>query len=101
MKRLLFANKSTNSPLENKGKTAGVSLQSHIIVPRSTVDDEYINAMKRDPKILLTTSCDPSAPLTQFVKELKFVFPNTQRMNCGRQVISEIIETCRAHDFMM
>ncbi|KVH19090.1 Anticodon-binding [Cynara cardunculus var. scolymus] len=83
-------------------------------VPRSTIDDEYANANERDPKILLTTSHDPSAPLKQFVKsycaekqifngsylqELKLVFPNSQRMNRGGQVISEIIETCRAHDF--
>ncbi|CAI9783850.1 unnamed protein product [Fraxinus pennsylvanica] len=61
-------------------------------VPRSTIDDEYANAADRDPKILLTTSRNPSAPLTQFVKELKFVFPNAQRMNRGAQVISEIIE---------
>ncbi|XP_073037864.1 uncharacterized protein [Primulina eburnea] len=71
----------------------------HTAVPRSTIDDEYVNATNRDPKILLTTSRDPSAPLTQFVKELKFVFPNAQRMNRGGQVLSEIIETCRAHDF--
>ncbi|KAL2533469.1 Ribosomal RNA processing Brix domain protein [Abeliophyllum distichum] len=68
-------------------------------VPRSTIDDEYANAADRDPKILITTSRNPSAPLTQFVKELKFVFPNAQRMNRGAQVISEIIETCKAHDF--
>ncbi|MFS8014980.1 putative Brix domain-containing protein [Helianthus anomalus] len=68
-------------------------------VPRSTIDDEYANATERDPKILLTTSHDPSAPLKQFVKELKFVFPNSQRMNRGGQVISEIVETCRSHDF--
>lgn len=68
-------------------------------VPRTHIDDEYANATERDPKILLTTSRNPSAPLSQFVKELSFVFPNTQRMNRGGQVISEIIETCRAHDF--
>lgn len=38
------------------------------IVPRTHIDDEYANAMERDPKILLTTSRNPSAPLTQFVK---------------------------------
>ncbi|CAL5330640.1 unnamed protein product [Camellia sinensis] len=69
------------------------------IVPRTHIDDEYANASEKDPKILLTTSRNPSAPLTQFVKELKIVFPNAQRMNRGGQVISEIIETCRAHDF--
>ncbi|KAL6572923.1 hypothetical protein OROHE_002399 [Orobanche hederae] len=68
-------------------------------VPRSTIDDEYANAADRDPKILLTTSRNPSAPLTQFVKELKIVFPNAQRMNRGGQVIKEIVETCRSHDF--
>ncbi|GLT26078.1 hypothetical protein SLA2020_011650 [Shorea laevis] len=69
-------------------------------VPRTHIDDEYANATEQDPKILLTTSRDPSAPLIQFAKELKFVFPNVERMNRGNQVISEIIESCRAHDFM-
>ncbi|XP_039020013.1 U3 small nucleolar ribonucleoprotein protein IMP4-like isoform X1 [Hibiscus syriacus] len=69
------------------------------LVPKSHIDDEYANATVRDPKILLTTSRDPSAPLVQFVKELKFVFPNAERMNRGSQVISEIIESCRAHEF--
>ncbi|KAJ0038843.1 hypothetical protein Pint_23825 [Pistacia integerrima] len=68
-------------------------------VPKSHIDDEYANATERDPKFLLPTSLNPSAPLAQFVKELKFVFPNAQRMNRGSQVISEIIETCRAHEF--
>ncbi|KAG5577776.1 hypothetical protein H5410_057910 [Solanum commersonii] len=68
-------------------------------VPRSTIDDEYANAPEKDSKILLTTSRNPSAPRTQFVKELKIVFPNAQRMNRGGQVISEIIETCQSHDF--
>nr|XP_017223997.1 PREDICTED: U3 small nucleolar ribonucleoprotein protein IMP4 [Daucus carota subsp. sativus] len=68
-------------------------------IPRSTIDDEYASANEKDPKILITTSRNPSAPLTQFVKELKFVFPNAESMNRGGQVISEIIETCRAYDF--
>lgn len=42
------------------------------VVPHSTIDDEYANATERDPKILLTTSRNPSAPLTQFVKVVKF-----------------------------
>lgn len=66
---------------------------------KTDIDDEYANANVRDPKIMLTTSRDPSGPLTQFVKELKFVFPNSQRFNRGGQLISEIIETGRAHDF--
>ncbi|WOK93153.1 U3 small nucleolar ribonucleoprotein IMP4 [Canna indica] len=68
-------------------------------IPRTHIDDEYATALEKDPKILLTTSRNPSQPLTQFVKELKFVFPNSTRMNRGGQVISEIIESCRAHEF--
>jgi U3 small nucleolar ribonucleoprotein protein IMP4 len=67
-------------------------------VPKTHIDDEYAFAAEKDPKILLTTSRNPSAPLQQFVKELSIVFPNAQRMNRGNQVISEIIESCRSHD---
>lgn len=63
------------------------------------IDDEYAHAADRDPKILLTTSREPSSRLSQFVKELKIVFPNAQRINRGGQVITEIVETCRANDF--
>lgn len=66
---------------------------------RPAIDDEYANASDKDPKIMITTSHNPSAPLTQFVKEMKIVFPNAQKMNRGGQTQSEIIETCRAHDF--
>ncbi|XP_066351073.1 uncharacterized protein [Miscanthus floridulus] len=61
------------------------------------VDNEYATASVREPKILLTTSRNPSAALTQFVK-LKVVFPMSQRMNRGGQVISEIVESCWSHD---
>ncbi|CAL5008379.1 unnamed protein product [Urochloa decumbens] len=67
-------------------------------VPKSIVDNEYATANIREPKIMLTTSRNPSSPLVQFVKELKVVFPNSQRINRGGQVISEIVESCRSHD---
>jgi hypothetical protein len=35
---------------------------------KSSIDDEYSNAGIENPKILLTTSRDPSSRLTQFVK---------------------------------
>ena len=53
-------------------------------VQRTHVDDEYRNAGAREPKILLTTSRDPSSRLKAFAKELKLVFPNAQRMNRGK-----------------
>ncbi|XP_074292370.1 uncharacterized protein LOC141619241 [Silene latifolia] len=71
----------------------------HTAIPRSVIDDEYAKAAERDPKILITTARDPSQPLVQFAKELKFIFPNAERMNRGGQIINEIIESCRARDF--
>ena len=55
-------------------------------MPRSHIDDEYAHAQERDPKILISTSRDPSSRLVQFAKELKLVFPNAQRVNRGGQV---------------
>lgn len=37
-------------------------------VPRSHIDDEYAHAGEADPKVLLTTSRDPSSRLIQFAK---------------------------------
>lgn len=56
-------------------------------VPRSHIDDEYAHAEERDPKILVTTSRDPSTRLVQFAKEMKLVLPNAQRINRGGQVM--------------
>jgi len=67
--------------------------------PRTHIDDEYAYAGIRDPKILLTTSRDASSRLTQFVKELRYVFPNSQRINRGNTVIKEIVEAARNNDF--
>ncbi|KAF3437466.1 hypothetical protein FNV43_RR20219 [Rhamnella rubrinervis] len=111
--RLLYENKrkirealAEGKPIPTELRNEEAALRHQIdledentAVPRTHIDDEYANASEKDPKILLTTSRNPSAPLIQFTKELKYVFPNAQQMNRGGQVISEIIETCRAHDF--
>jgi len=68
-------------------------------VARTHVDDEYNKAGSRDPKILITTSRDPSSRLKAFAKELKLVFPNSQRMNRGNQVVPQMVEAARSHDF--
>jgi hypothetical protein len=68
-------------------------------VPRSHVDDEYASAGLREPKVLITTSRDPSSRLVQFAKELKLVLPNSQRINRGGQVVGELVEACRSHEF--
>lgn len=37
-------------------------------VPRTHIDDEYAKAGEADPKVLLTTSRDPSSRLVSFAK---------------------------------
>lgn len=68
-------------------------------VPRGHADDEYARAGERDPKVLLTTSRDPSSRLTQFAKEMRLVVPNAQRVNRGGMLLTELVEAGRAHDF--
>ncbi|KAJ2498497.1 snoRNA-binding rRNA-processing protein imp4 [Coemansia sp. RSA 1972] len=64
----------------------------------STQDDEYARAGIYDPKIVVTTSRDPSSRLQQFAKEMRLVVPNSQRINRGNYVIREIVETCKANE---
>ncbi|KAI8838176.1 anticodon-binding protein [Chytriomyces cf. hyalinus JEL632] len=66
--------------------------------PSSHIDDEYAQAGVNDPKVLITTSRDPSSRLQQFAKEMRLVFPGAQRINRGGYVMKEICDACRAND---
>lgn len=61
-------------------------------------DDEYRYAGVIDPKIVITTSRDPSSRLKQFVKELRLIFPNAQRMNRGNYEVKQLMHACKAND---
>ena len=54
----------------------------------ASADDEYVKANERDPKVMLTTSRDPSSRMTQFAKELKLLFPTSHRINRGAQILT-------------
>jgi len=66
--------------------------------PTTHIDNEYSRAGVQDPKIVITTSRDPSSKLLQFSKELRLVFPNSHRINRGNYVVKELAEACRAND---
>lgn len=61
-------------------------------------DDEYSNCGEFPPRILITTSRDPSSRLSQFAKELKLLIPNSQRINRGRYQIDDIVRACRENN---
>lgn len=66
--------------------------------PSNHIDDEYSRAGIMDPKIVITTSRDPSSKLLQFAKEMRLVFPNSHRINRGNYVVKELADACRAND---
>mmetsp|Transcript_58265 Transcript_58265/g.131973 ORF Transcript_58265/g.131973 Transcript_58265/m.131973 type:complete len:290 (+) Transcript_58265:116-985(+) len=63
------------------------------------MDDEYAYAGSRDPKICVSTSREPSSRLKAFAKEIKLLFPNSQRVNRGNHKVDELVEVCRQNDF--
>lgn len=66
--------------------------------PTSHMDDEYAFAGAKDPKVVITTSRDPSSRLQQFSKEMKLVFPNSQRINRGTYVVKDLVNACRSNE---
>ncbi|KAK7061632.1 Brix domain-containing protein [Favolaschia claudopus] len=66
--------------------------------PTTHIDNEYSRAGVQDPKIVITTSRDPSSKLLQFAKEMRLVFPNSHRINRGNYVVKELADACRAND---
>ncbi|XP_057243230.1 U3 small nucleolar ribonucleoprotein protein IMP4, partial [Malurus melanocephalus] len=59
-------------------------------------DDEYKWAGLEPPKVMVTTSRDPSARLRLFAKELCLLFPGARRMNRGRAELGALVGACRA-----
>ena len=66
--------------------------------PLNTLDDEYAYAGVKDPKIMLTTSRDPSNRLQQFVKELNLIFPNAHRLNRGNYILKDLVRLAQSNE---
>ncbi|XP_063678826.1 U3 small nucleolar ribonucleoprotein protein IMP4-like [Bolinopsis microptera] len=64
----------------------------------NSIDDEYLYAGVQDPKLVLTTSHDPSSRLKQFAKEIRLILPNCQRLNRGHFVVKDLVEACKSND---
>lgn len=62
------------------------------------MDDEYRNLGEKEPKVLITTSRDPSTKLSQFAKEFRLLIPNSQRINRGNHVVADIAGACRSSE---
>lgn len=79
-------------------KTADIDQEDADELTTSYQDDEYRWAGVVDPKVVITTSRNPSSKLKVFAKELKLMFPNSQRTNRGSYDLKQLAESCRAND---
>ena len=74
------------------------------ILFHNSQDDEYKWAGVEDPKVMITTSRDPSARLKKFAKEFRLLIPNSQRLNRGNYEFNQLMTACRANavtDFLV
>ncbi|KAJ6515986.1 Brix-domain-containing protein [Mycena sanguinolenta] len=100
LKDALATGKSLPTELKKDAKQLGKDLAFDEAQndPTTHVDNEYSRAGIQDPKIVITTSRDPSSKLLQFAKEIRLVFPNSHRINRGNYVVKELADACRANE---
>eukprot|EP00300_Choanocystis_sp_HF-7_P028391 c33971_g1_i1.p1 GENE.c33971_g1_i1~~c33971_g1_i1.p1 ORF type:complete len:314 (-),score=83.11 c33971_g1_i1:18-890(-) len=67
------------------------------VTVESHMDDEYATAGVYDPKVVITSSRDPSSLLKQFLKELRLLFPGSQTINRGSYRTKDLIDACLAN----
>lgn len=79
-------------------KTADVDQEDADELTTSYQDDEYRWAGIENPKVVITTSREPSSRLKIFAKELKLLFPNSQRINRGSYEMKQLVESCKSND---
>ncbi|KAF2462246.1 anticodon-binding protein [Lineolata rhizophorae] len=61
------------------------------------LDDEYAHLSGvTDPRVLVTTSRDPSARLSAFAKEVRLLLPTAVRLNRGNQVLATLVASANA-----
>ncbi|KAG0670545.1 snoRNA-binding rRNA-processing protein imp4 [Pichia californica] len=101
-KRQQLSNALANGKALPKEIADDKELQKNYLYDESTqrendeLDDEY-SALSGliEPRILITTSRNPSSKLQQFTKEIKLFFPNSVRLNRGNYIMSTLVETCK------
>lgn len=89
---------ASGKPL-SKELSEDLDLRKNFIYDESeqvNVDDEYASTSGiNEPRIIVTTSRNPSVKLLQFSKEIKLMFPNSIKLNRGNYIVPELIELCQ------
>ena len=78
--------------MDEGGEGSSATLQAELM------DNEYANAGVFDPRVVVTTSRDPSVLLKQFAKEVRLLFPNAQKINRGAYRTKDLMDACRENE---
>lgn len=61
------------------------------------IDDEYAALSGLvEPRVLVTTSRDPSTRLASFSKEIRLLFPTAIRLNRGNLIVSDLVRSAES-----
>ncbi|OAA45668.1 U3 small nucleolar ribonucleoprotein IMP4 [Metarhizium rileyi] len=64
---------------------------------RLDLDDEYAQLSGIvDPRVLISTSRDPSARLSAFAKEIRLLIPTSIRMNRGNLILPDLVKSAQS-----
>lgn len=91
----------TNTPVPGQYRGEALNVQESLTYEDSRtankqeIDNEYRWAGAEDPKIAITTSRAPSIRLKNFCGEMKHVFPNSKRMNRGKNDMGQLLHLCK------
>uniref|UniRef100_A0A8C3UVQ0 IMP U3 small nucleolar ribonucleoprotein 4 n=1 Tax=Catharus ustulatus TaxID=91951 RepID=A0A8C3UVQ0_CATUS len=99
LKRALDENRLLPTELRHEALALQKELEFDFEAPAGTgdsQDDEYRWAGLEPPKVMVTTSRDPSSRLRLFAKELCLLLPGARRMNRGRAELGALVGACRA-----
>lgn len=62
------------------------------------LDDEYSTLSGiSDPRILVSTSRDPSTRLGTFAKEIRLLLPTAVRLNRGNLILDNLVQSCKSN----
>ncbi|KAK1480075.1 brix domain-containing protein [Colletotrichum cuscutae] len=62
------------------------------------LDDEYSQLSGiSEPRLLVTTSRDPSSRLSAFSKEIRLLFPTSVRLNRGNLILPDIVQSSKSN----
>ncbi|KAM4880002.1 U3 small nucleolar ribonucleoprotein IMP4 isoform 3-T3 [Sylvia borin] len=99
LRRALDENRLLPTELRHEALALQKELEFDFEAPGETgnsQDDEYKWAGLEPPKVMVTTSRDPSSRLRLFAKELCLLLPGARRMNRGRAELGALVGACRA-----